>query len=365
MKKKLLSIIIATLICTSMAACGKSTKPTTDNQNKSQQTETQKETAKDTHMKFDEMGLEYDIPETWAEKKGVGPACIAPGKPGVAYIIGEIPYEYLSDEFYDKIVEMSKTAKTEEEQKKLFEEYQSKAKDFCTIMVLDKNTDNVDDKKRKEEVFAKYTHKDKVAKKDNFECYILYNDKYDESGLTDKEKKEFKEVYAAIKDLKKSIKLFKPVDPMEKVSNYKKLNFKTKTLDGKNIDNSVFNDNKLTMVNIWATFCGPCKAEMPDIQELYKEVKQENINVLGIVSDTFNDEENQELAKKIIKSKDVEFTNIIPDESLMNGLLKDIPGVPTTVFVDNKGNIIGEPIVGGNNKEFYKNEIQNRLKTLK
>lgn len=368
MKKKYLAIIMAVAVCISIVGCGKSTDKSAQTANKTQQTESKKKASKDSHYKYSEMGLEYDIPEAWIGNEGIGPICIAPGKFGESYIVGEIPYGFAPAEFTNKMQYKAKNAKTEEEQKKIFEEYQTKAKEIFTILVLDKSKEKngpKEDKEQKEKVFSEYQHKDKVAEKDSLECYLLYNDKYDENGLTEEEKKEFKEAIKGIDEVKKSIKLFKPIDREAEMMKHKNIEFKTKALDGKEIDSSIFKDNKLTMVNVWATFCGPCIAEMPDIQKLYEEVNKDNINILGVVSDTTDDEENQELAKRIVKEKGVAYTNIIPDEKLQNGFLKDVSGVPTTIFVDSKGNIIGKPIVGSRSKEEYKKEIQERLKSLK
>lgn len=234
-------------------------------------------------------------------------------------------------------------------------------------MVLDKTKEKngpIEDIKRKEKVFKEYKYKEKVAEIDNLECYILYNDKYDESGLSEEERKEFKEVRESIDELKKNIKLFTPIDISKKISENKTIEFETKTIDGKKIDSSIFEDYELTMVNIWATFCGPCIAEMPDIQNLYDEVKNKNINVVGIISD-IPDDENEELAKQILDKKDVKFANIVPDEKLNKGILKDISGVPTTIFVDSEGNMVGEPIVGSRSKEEYKKKIEKILENLK
>lgn len=151
----------------------------------------------------------------------------------------------------------------------------------------------------------------------------------------------------------------------EDIANSKNIEFKTKTINGKDIDNSVFKNNKLTMINIWATYCGPCINEMEDLEKLYLEIKKENVNLIGIVIDTSNNKENQALAKKISDKKGVTFANIIPDEKLINNLLTSVQAVPTTIFVDNKGAIVGKPILGSNSKENYKKAIEERLTSLK
>jgi len=387
MKRIFLSILIALAVSTSMVGCGKVSKNTVTKENQTQQTESNNEVSNDNHMKFDEMGLQYDIPEAWAKKSGISISCVAPGKPGVAYIIGELQYEFMPTEFNKKIlikIEELKGSTDEEKQQEVFMEYASKVKDFFTIVVLDKDMENVDseiakeNKERKEMFFSKYKHAEKVAEKDNLECYILYNDISEESDYiykdmaevseyTDAENKEFEESIKYIEELKESIKLSKPMtseDKMkEKMGENAGVRFETKTVQGKEIDSSIFNNNKITMINVWSTTCGPCKAEMPELQELYEEIKNQNldVNIIGLVTDAVDDE-TIELAKKILEVKGVEFDNIIPDEKIKTEVLTWIQGTPTTIFVDSQGNIIDEPIIGAFGKEKYKEEILDKLK---
>ncbi|MCM1992213.1 TlpA family protein disulfide reductase [Oceanirhabdus seepicola] len=388
MKKIFLSILISLAVSTTMVGCGKTSTNTVNNKNKNEtkQTESNNEVSNDNHMKFDEMGLAFDIPENWAEKSGISISLVAPGKPGVAYMSGQLQYEFMPTEFNKKIlikIEELKGSTDEEKQQEVFMEYASKIKSFFTIVVLDKNMENEDsqivkeDKERKEKLFSSYNHVDKVAEKDNLECYILYNDRPEEyeyiykdmaeiSEYTDAENKEFEESIKYIEELKKSIKLSKPMtseDKMkEKMGENAGVRFETKTVQGNAIDSSIFKENKITMINVWSTTCGPCKAEMPELQELYEQIKSENldVNIIGLVTDAVDDE-TIELAKKILEVKGVEFDNIIPDEKIKTEVLTWIQGTPTTIFVDSEGNIIDEPIIGAIGKEKYNQEILDKL----
>lgn len=143
-----------------------------------------------------------------------------------------------------------------------------------------------------------------------------------------------------------------------------KIEFDTKTIDKKEISSDVFKDYKLTMVNIWATYCDPCIEEMPELEKLYQEMKEKNVNIMGVISD-LPDFSDENVAIEILKTQGVTFSNIIPDESLQTGFLNTIEAVPTTVFVDSEGNIVGDPIMGSNSKEVYEKEIEKILKTLK
>jgi len=71
MKKIFLSILIALSVTTSMVGCDKTVKNTVKKENQTQQTESNNEVFNTQHMKFNEMGLEYDIPKDWAEKTGI------------------------------------------------------------------------------------------------------------------------------------------------------------------------------------------------------------------------------------------------------------------------------------------------------
>lgn len=364
MKKKFLTILIAGILCISMVACNKSTQENSKQpENGTKQTDTIKD---DAVRKHKNLGFEYKLPNKWIEKEknidmlGMGEE---------ENILGQFIFSFASNETMDKMQKLSKDAeKIPETDKEKMEKMQTEfvnlfkeIKGLCTIVTIDKSKT---EGKMQKELFAKYKNKDLLGKEDNFEIYLLYNDIFDDSNLSDASKKDFKEIYGEINNFKSSFKTFKPVSEKEQLSKYKKIEFKTKTLDGKEIDSSVFKDSKLTMINIWATFCGPCIEEMPDLQRLYEELKGENINLIGLVSDT-PDEDNEELAKQILEKKGAKFTNIIPDENIKNNILKDISGVPTTLFVDSEGNIIGEFIVGSRGKEAYKKEIEARLKNIK
>lgn len=145
------------------------------------------------------------------------------------------------------------------------------------------------------------------------------------------------------------------------------LEFSTKNLEDKVIDSKLFKDYKLTMINLWATSCGPCKVEMPDIQKLYEEEKVNGINVMGIVADVRDekDTEMKAVAKKIVSEKGVKYENIIADKNLAEYFSEVTQAVPTTIFVDSNGKIVGDPVIGMKTKEEYKNIIKQRLNVNK
>ena len=114
------------------------------------------------------------------------------------------------------------------------------------------------------------------------------------------------------------------------------------------------------MLNIWATYCGPCIDEMPDLAEINKEYSDKGVKVVGIVSDVYEGDDVKG-AQDVISSTGADYTHILVSDDLYNGYLSDVEYVPTTVFVDKDGNIIDGPYVGSMSKEDWETTINNLL----
>lgn len=138
--------------------------------------------------------------------------------------------------------------------------------------------------------------------------------------------------------------------------------FKTTTLDGKEFSQDDFKNYDITMVNFWATFCGACVDEMPEIAELYNTLPK-NVNIVAICSDA---EGNEELAKNIVKESNISFTVLKNSKDLDNGILKNVMYVPMTIFVDKDGNIVGDIVDGApeNVKKEYTKSINKALEAV-
>ena len=143
------------------------------------------------------------------------------------------------------------------------------------------------------------------------------------------------------------------------------LNFKgTDLTSGMEVDQKEFAPAKLTVVNVWGTFCPPCLAEMPDLEKLSKQVMWQRVQVIGVLCDAFaGNSRNVELAKKIIREKNVSYRNFLLDQN--TPWLRSVQAVPTTFIVDSKGKVVAEPIVGARSAEEYKAIINAALEKLK
>lgn len=132
--------------------------------------------------------------------------------------------------------------------------------------------------------------------------------------------------------------------------------FAAADLDGQPVGSDIFADAKLTMVNIWTTWCSPCIMELPDLAEIARERAAEGVQLLGIVQDTVDEwsgarsDEAVEMAQAICERTGADYTMLVPDAVLMNGVLANVLGFPTTYFVDQNGQVVGEMYLGSHSK---------------
>lgn len=135
-------------------------------------------------------------------------------------------------------------------------------------------------------------------------------------------------------------------------------------MEGEPVTSDIFGEYDATLVNFWNNGCGTCIAEMPELEELYHELKDRNINLIGIGTDSGEGEEQLATAKEILKEKGVTYTNLSPDpeNAFYQDFVSDIFSYPTTYLVDGEGNIIGAPLAG--NVKEQMDTVEERLELI-
>ncbi len=118
--------------------------------------------------------------------------------------------------------------------------------------------------------------------------------------------------------------------------------FTTTTMDGGTFTNEDLADYKLTMVNIWSTTCHFCVEEMPGLELLYQNLP-EGVNLVGICLDG---DFNKQVAESILSESGVTFPVLLDSESLGQSLTGYVSSLPTTVFVNSKGELVGQGLAG-------------------
>ncbi|MFA5467882.1 MAG: TlpA disulfide reductase family protein [Sphaerochaetaceae bacterium] len=146
--------------------------------------------------------------------------------------------------------------------------------------------------------------------------------------------------------------------------------FWTIDINRQEVDESIFTPYRLTLVNIWATFCPPCLQEMPALGELRREFADQGFNIVGIVTDVFDRNErkfqaNLNLANLIVERTKADYRHLLISEDLHNLRLKDSQVVPESFFVDRQGNIVGGTYYGAKSKAAWKKTIESTLKLVK
>lgn len=117
-------------------------------------------------------------------------------------------------------------------------------------------------------------------------------------------------------------------------------------------------EGKTVFLNIWATWCPPCKQEMPYIEELYKEynLNKEDVVILGLASPYFGKEGSKEDIKEFLNSNGYTFP-VVFDENADLIYSYGIQAFPTTFVIDKEG-YIAQYVPGGMTKEIMKTLIE-------
>lgn len=143
------------------------------------------------------------------------------------------------------------------------------------------------------------------------------------------------------------------------------LAFETTDLDGNPVSaDELFRGYRLTMVNLWGTYCGPCISEMPELEELNRRLEEKGCAILGVVVDVSGpgDSAGIDAAREILADTGVTYRNLLPWGTLDT----DLPArfIPSTYFVDSEGQVIDGPVVGARGGDEYEALIDALLASL-
>lgn len=140
------------------------------------------------------------------------------------------------------------------------------------------------------------------------------------------------------------------------------ISFEGTDLEGNAVSSDLFSRSKLTMVNVWATYCSPCLREMPALGELAAAYDKEEFQIIGIVSDVM---EGSDLGtvEDLVLETGADYTHLLLNESIYYGLLSDVTAVPTTFFLDQEGTVL-DTVVGALDKSDWEEKINGLLEGL-
>jgi peroxiredoxin len=130
--------------------------------------------------------------------------------------------------------------------------------------------------------------------------------------------------------------------------------FTLKSHSGENLKLSELR-GEVVMVNFWASWCGPCRQEMPLLDQLYQRYKPMGFTLLGV-----NVEENTAAAKKMLKEAPVSFP-ILFDRKNQVSELYQVKAMPSTFLVDRDGKL---RYLHKGYKPGYENDYQSQIREL-
>lgn len=359
--KKLLSMIIVGALALTLAGCSQESKAVDDKGasvtiNSEFNGESMK-TIRGVNVEFEnaniisssDMGLMFVIPETWNRF----------WETNMNFAIGnnfEIYGIYMSDKTAEDIMNFDPETSSQEDALKIVNSMYN----FMVIYRVEKgNQDSVASAK----IYTEQYEKNQLLVDDGkYEYYISYNENIGSAVLDEKDMENVNVLQSSIDAIRDNTIIF-PV-PENAAAQADLSSFSSTDINGNPVDNKIFSDYDLTMVNVWTTWCGFCITEMPELQTLYTELP-ENINLISICGDA---DTEGELAKSILAESKAEFTTIVANDEINSGFMQNITGFPTTVFVDKEGKIVGEPQVGaprGDIVEGYMALINDRLSLVK
>jgi len=129
--------------------------------------------------------------------------------------------------------------------------------------------------------------------------------------------------------------------------------FTLNNLNGEKVSLSDF-AGKIVVLNFWATWCPPCKAEIPDFVDVYNEYKDKDVAFLGI---SLDDDINA--LKQFVFDNDIIYPIIIDNQIANVSGNWGISAIPTTFFIDTDGKILDKWI-----GQIPKQELESKIKGL-
>lgn len=143
--------------------------------------------------------------------------------------------------------------------------------------------------------------------------------------------------------------------------------FQTEDIYGDEVDQDIFKDYDVTMVNVWGTYCGPCLREMPDLGKLHKAYSDQGVQIVGILVDAQDPttlrpmEKQMDLAKEIVETTGADYRHLLLTPELIDGKIGAVYAIPHTFFVDGEGNELGIAYDGSRSKEEWEKIIETVL----
>lgn len=336
--KKIFSLLLCLMLIVSLfSGCGQKTE---------------------TNVTLEEAGLSFTIPTEWAEGDNVNlfpTSYVSPDAPVYAKVL----YQYIPDENMDEMNDLNSDVPLEELMAPLFE----------FIVVKEENLES-------EEVAAEkelFLSCEELPSQEEYHFFLLWEPAGGVAQLSREAGLIYTDMEEGIPAFKETVQTFVPTPAENTLPSQEEVaaadegyfNFISTDLDGNAVASTMFYDYDITMVNFWASYAYPDINELDQLEEFYTRLQKEhpNVNMIQVIIDT-PDDAAEEVIAKAYEESGVTFTGISPDKNMASWILENLEGLPTTIFVDNTGFIIGDTIQKVQTADYYMAAVEDLLSQL-
>lgn len=309
----------------------------------------------ETSVTLEEAGLSFTIPDEWADGDNVN---LFP----TSYVTAEAPiyakvlYQYIPDENMDELNDLDSDVPVEELMVPLFE----------FIVVKEENLES-------EEVAAEkalFHTCEELPSQEEYHFFLLWEPTDGLAQLSPDAGLVYTDMEDGIPAFKETVQTFVPTAAESSLPSQEEVaaadegyfNFISTDLDGNAVTSTMFYDYDITMVNFWASYAYPDINELDQLEEFYTRLQTEhpNVNMIQVIIDT-PDDAAEEIIAKAYEESGVTFTGISPDKNMASWILENLEGLPTTIFVDDTGFIIGDTIQKVQTADYYMTAVEDLL----
>lgn len=114
---------------------------------------------------------------------------------------------------------------------------------------------------------------------------------------------------------------------------------------------------EVTLINFWATWCSPCRKELPDLIAISEEFASKGVKIIGISTDKGTNVISE--VNDFVRENKVTYPNVVDNGELASAF-GNIRGIPTTFLINKEGKIV-DRFVGIRTKEFFVEQINQLL----
>lgn len=111
-----------------------------------------------------------------------------------------------------------------------------------------------------------------------------------------------------------------------------------------------YTSGKVVLMNIWATWCGPCRREIPDLSLISTEMAAKGVVVVGVSVD--DNDDRVRTVKNFVEKNRIPYVNVIDNDNKDISRAYGVQSIPMTLIIDRQGKII-EKIMGARSKDVF------------